>query len=197
MGVLSTAPSDLTGLYGVFGATLEQVPQARFVSAEEVPQPYRSLLAHDEHMTVTMEEFHNSPVSVTVLESVREGNWYARKILLIDAAGEVVQFGIMRFNFDWCSAEVRDKIIEGKTPLGRILIENNVLRRISTHALLRIVPNAEMRKHFDLNTDAMPLTNGNLAVYGRLATIFCNEEPAVNLLEVAAPVREKGRHEEQ
>jgi chorismate-pyruvate lyase len=186
MGLVSTANSDLTGLYSIFGDPLAQVPQARFVSAEEVPEPYRTLLAHDQHMTVTMEEFYNAPVNVVVLRSLREGKHYARKILLRNSRdGRVVQFGIMRFNFAWCSDEVRDKIIEGKIPLGRILIEHNVLRRISTHALMAIRPNAEIMKHFDMD----PGNGAGEIVYGRLATIFCNEEPAVNLLEVAAPIR--------
>jgi hypothetical protein len=65
----------------------------------------------------------------------------------------VVLFGIMRFNFAWCDERVKGLILEGKTPLGRILIENNVLRRISTHVLLRIAPNAEMRRCFGMGAD--------------------------------------------
>lgn len=184
MSLLSTASSDLTGLYSIFGDPLDQAPQANFVQPTEVPEPYRGLLAHDSHMTVTMEKFYGAPVNVVVLQSLHEGNHYARKILLTNSrTGEVVQFGIMRFNFSWCSDEVRDKILAGNIPLGRILIEHDVLRRISTHALMAIKPNEEIRRHFKIETN-----NGAGVVYGRLATIFCNEEPAVNLLEVAAPV---------
>lgn len=187
MGLLSAAPPDLTGLYSIFGDPVGEIPHARFVRPEEVPEPEKSLLAHDHHMTVTMEKYHGGPVSLGILKSVREGeNWYARKIVL-KREDRVVMFGIMRFNFEWCDEDVRERIIEAKTPLGRILIENEVLRRISTHALMKIRPNEEMRKTFAMGPDAVDADGHPRVVYGRLATIFCNEEPAVDLLEVAAP----------
>jgi hypothetical protein len=188
MSSLHTPVADLTGLYGLFGASAAEMPAGRFIPAEEMPEPYRGLLAHDDHMTVTLERFYNAPVDVRILNAVHDEPLYARKILLTLAdSGRVVLFGIMRFNFSWCDEHVKRLIIEGRTPLGRILIENDVLRRISTHVLLRIAPNAEMRGHFSMN----PRGNGpdpSELVYGRLATIFCNHEPAVDLLEVTAPV---------
>ena len=188
MGLLSAAPPDLTGLYSIFGDPIGEIPHARFVPAEEVPEPYKSLLAHDRHMTVTMEKYHGGPVGLGILKSVREGEtWYARKIVL-KREDRVVMFGIMRFNFEWCDESVRDRIIEAKTPLGRILIESEVLRRIGTHALMKIRPNEEMREIFSLARDPVDANGHPRTVYGRLATIFCNEEPAVDLLEVAAPV---------
>lgn len=186
MSPLKTAVSDLTGLYSIFGDTGAQVPRARFIQAEEMPEPYRALLAHHHHMTVTMEEHCGSPVDVKIIRSIRDDPHYARKIVLTKkGTNDVVMFGIMRFNFDWCSPEIKEKIAEGKTPLGRILIENDVLRRISTHATLRIIPNMEMRACFGIG----PEYEGEAEeyVYGRLATIFCNEEPAVDLLEVVSP----------
>lgn len=188
MGILRTASSDLTGLYSIFGDPLEEVPQSRFASPEEVPQPFQKLLAHTGHMTVTMEEHIGAPVNLIVIKSVRDDLWYARKILLTNTrGGDVVQFGLMRFNFDWCNDEVRDQIISGRIPLGRILIEHDVLRRVSTHALMRITPNQELRDVFGMGPADLAREGDPTVVYGRLATIFCNEEPAVDLLEVASP----------
>jgi chorismate-pyruvate lyase len=188
MSSLHTPVADLTGLYGIFGDPMADMPAGRFIPAEEMPEPYRGLLAHDDHMTVTLERHYDSPVDVRLIKAVHEDPLYARKILLtLSGTDQVVLFGIMRFNFAWCDERVKGLILEGKTPLGRILIENNVLRRISTHVLLRITPNAEMRRCFGMGADG----NGPEAagpVYGRLATIFCNHEPAVDLLEVTAPV---------
>ena len=54
-------------------------------------------------MTVTVEEFYGSPVDVRVLECRRDGNEYARKILLTaHATGQVVQFGLVRINLGVC-----------------------------------------------------------------------------------------------
>lgn len=186
MGSVSAAAPDLTGLFSIFGGSPSETPQARFVTAADTPEPYRKLLAHHHHMTVTMEQHIGAPVTLEVMQAVLEGEWYARKILLRDSrSGKVVQFGLMRFNFQWCDPKVRELIIEGKTPLGRILIEHDILRRISTHALMRIEPNHEMREVFELKVSGSG--SGSTPVYGRLATIFCNEQPAIDLLEVAAP----------
>jgi chorismate-pyruvate lyase len=193
MSSLRTAVSDVTGLYSIFGDRIEDKPCGRFISADEMPQPYRDLLAHHDHMTVTMEEFHHTPVDVKVIRAVRDDPYYARKILLTrTGTQEVVMFGIMRFNFEWCDDRIKELIVGGEIPLGRILIENDVLRRISTHVLLRITPNAEMREWFRMAEPVVESSgNGHSSaafVYGRLATIYCNDEPAVDLLEVSAPV---------
>ncbi len=185
---LGAAPPDLTGLYSIFGTPLTEVPHARFCPAEEVPEPFRRLLDHEEHMTVRMEERHGSPLRLKIIEETSEGNWYARKILLLHGANDrVLQFGIMRFNFDWCSPEIREAIRRGDTPVGRILIEHDVLRRISTHALMKIVPNAELREVFGLPARQARDGSAPRYAYGRLATIYCNEEPAVDLLEIPSP----------
>lgn len=191
MSSLRTAIADLTGLYAMFGDRVEDMPRGRFISAEEMPQPYRALLAHDHHMTVTMERHHGTAVDVKVMKAIHDEPYYARKILLTrTGTDEVVMFGIMRFNFEWCNEHIKQLIIGGEIPLGRILIENDVLRRISTHVLLRITPNAEMRQCFGMSDS--PEVDGMRErppfVYGRLATIYCNDEPAVDLLEVSAPL---------
>lgn len=190
MSSLRTAISDLTGLYNMFGDRVEDMPSGRFINADEMPEPYRGLLAHDHHMTVTMEKFHGAPVDVNVLRAIHDEPFYARKIYLTNSkTGQVVMFGIMRFNFDWADDTIKQLIMDQKTPLGRILIEHNVLRRISTHVLLRIVPNEEMRRVFGMAESAESGDGRERDyVYGRLATIFCNNEPAVDLLEVSAPV---------
>jgi chorismate-pyruvate lyase len=152
-----------------------------FVPPEQVPDPYGSLLVHPDHMTVTMEQFHGERVAVQILQRVRHGESYARMILLsLENSGRIVQFGIMRFDLRFCDDAVRDEILRGVTPLGRILIEHNVLRYIQPAGYLKIVPGASLMKYLGLEQPA--------DVYGRIANIFCNGEPAVDLLEVAAPV---------
>ncbi|MDP7255190.1 MAG: hypothetical protein QGF00_36680 [Planctomycetota bacterium] len=170
---------DYQDLFSIFEKNPD-APEHRFVDGEDVPEPYRSLLVHEDHMTVTMEGFYNEPVVLRVVEVARKDNLYARKILLTAGeGGKVTQFGIMRFNFDYCTDEVRDEIIEGVTPLGYILIKHNLLRRIDVHSFLRLQPNDEVAGYFEIE-NAGP-------TYGRLATIFCDEKPAVELLEVASP----------
>lgn len=172
---------DLQRLFGQFPPAGD-VPEYEFVAADEVPPPYHGLLVHEHHMTVTVEDYHGDLVDVRVLEQVLNGTSYARKILLaLHGSGRVVQFGIMRFDFRYCSAAVRDEILAGQTPLGRILIQHNVLRRIEPTAYLRVIPGSAMMQWFGLDRPR--------PTYGRLAYIHCDEQPAVELLEIVAPER--------
>ncbi len=151
------------------------------IAAADMPQPYAQLLVHEHHMTVTMEDFYRQPVEVDVLAERLEDHWYARKILLrLPQGGRAVQFGLVRIDFTYCSPPVREAIRQRQTPLGRILIEHNVLRRIEPTAYLRVVPGPDLMKWFGL---AQPTPT-----YGRLALIHCDGQPAVELLEIPAPV---------
>ena len=170
---------DLRTLLGVFDAQADVADYAE-VSADEVPPPYRDLLVHEHHMTVTVEAHHGDLVDVRILQRRHAGDSYARRILLtLQRTGRVVQFGIVRVNLSVCAPAVREEIVAGRTPFGRILIKHNVLRRIEPTAYLRLVPGPAMMGWFGLDR---PRT-----VYGRLAIIHYDEQPAVQLVEIVVP----------
>jgi chorismate-pyruvate lyase len=170
---------DLNTLRGLFPQA-DDLAEYEFVRADQVPAPYHELLVHEHHMTVTVEAHHGGPVDVSILNRRHDGNFYSRRILLIlQGTGRVVQFGIVRINLDYCSKEVRTEIVAGNTPLGRILINHNVLRRIEPTAYLRAIPGYELTQALGLEE---PRTT-----YGRLAIIHCDGKPAIELLEVVAP----------
>lgn len=172
---------ELSRLTDLFPGKSPLIERAEHVAASLTPEPYRQLLVHDQHMTVTMEEFHGAAVDVRVLAECRTGDSYARNSLLLKSGTDtVVQFGIMRFNLNYVTEPVRREILEGHTPLGRILINYNVLRHIDLGAVLRIWPGLGLQTHFRCEPGSL--------TYGRLATIFCNHEPAVDLLEIPAPI---------
>jgi chorismate-pyruvate lyase len=172
---------DVRSLFALFpSGSLEEAPDHEIVPADEVPPPYGGLLVHEHHMTVTVEAFHGDLVNVRILDRQQSDDWYARKILLtLQGSGRVVQFGIMRIHLRHCSRAVREEIIAGQTPLGRILIQHDVLRRIEPRAYLRVIPGEAMMRWFGLQR--------RQPTYGRLAIIHCNGQPAVDLLEVVAP----------
>jgi chorismate-pyruvate lyase len=170
---------DIKKLYALFPPG-DDMPEYEFVPSDEVPQPYHGLLVHEHHMTVTVEKHHGDLVDVQILERRHNDEFYARKILLaLQGNRRVVQFGIMRVYFRYLAPDVRQEIVAGRTPLGRILIHHDVLRRIEPTAFLRIVTTPAMMKWFGLEEPRL--------TYGRLALIHCNEQPAVELLEIVAP----------
>jgi chorismate-pyruvate lyase len=178
------AEPDLQALFALFPPA-EYIVSYKDVSATEVPEPYRRLLVHEHHMTVTVEAHHGSLVDVRVLEEHLDKDAYARKILLVtQTTGRVVQFGLMRVQFRFLSDKVRREILSRQVPLGRVLIQNNVLRRIEPTAFLRVIPGPAMMKWFGLDRPT--------PTYGRLAMIHCNDQPAVELVEIVAPEKVAG-----
>jgi hypothetical protein len=173
------AGTDVQGLFALFPPA-DYMTRSELVPPGRVPPPYYGLLVHEHHMTVTIEAHHGDAVDVHVLEYRVAGDSYARKILLtLQRSKRVVMFGLMRVNFRYCSEEVRQKILAGQTPLGRVLIEANVMRRIEPTAFLRVTPGPAMIDWFGLD--------GPRPTYGRFALIHCDEQPAVELLEIVAP----------
>jgi hypothetical protein len=158
----------------------DDLPAYDFVPPDEVPPPYHDLLVHNHHMTVTVEAHHGDLVDVRILARRHDGDFYARKILLaLQKTGRVVQFGIARVRLNYCSPEVRSEIVAGQTPLGRVLINHNVLRRIEPVAFLRVQLAPPQLKWFGLTEPAIS--------YGRLGIIHCDGKPAVEVLEIVAP----------
>jgi chorismate-pyruvate lyase len=174
-----SAGPDLQTLFQLFPPS-SYLREFDVIAADQMPEPYRSLLVHEHHMTVTVEAHHGSLVDVKVLERKRHDDNYARKILLaLQRDGRIVQFGLVLIRLDYCSPEVRAEILEEKTPLGRILINHNVLRRIEPTDYLRVTPGPEMVDWFGLTTSQ--------PAYGRLALIHCDGKPAIELLEIVTP----------
>jgi chorismate-pyruvate lyase len=150
------------------------------VPARKVPAPYRELLAHERHMTTTLEAHHGDRVGVRVLAAHQRGDVYTRKILLaLRGTGRVVEFSLVRVRLALCSLGVRQEIVAGRAPLGRILTDHGVPRAVELAALLRVVPGPALRHWFGLDRSRV--------AYGRLACISLSGRPAVEVLEVLPP----------
>jgi chorismate-pyruvate lyase len=170
----------LDHLAGLFYADLAQLGTFEEVLVENTPEPYRTLLAHHEHMTVAVERHHGSPVDVEVLTTSRDGDFYSRKIVLHrQSDGQVVLFGIPRVNLLLMGDDVRREILEQHTPLGRVLIEHNVMREVQLASLYRVEPGPELCRLLGLPS---PRTT-----YGRTAFIYLDGYLAIELLEIVAP----------
>jgi hypothetical protein len=92
----------------------------------------------------------------------------------------VVQFGLVRINLGVCSEAVRNEIIDGQIPLGRVLIRHNMLRRIEPQAYLKLTLSATMAGWFGVEAGT--------TTYGRVGVIYTGERPAVEVLEILAPI---------
>ena len=67
-----TPPLTLDELYAHFPDRSDR-PAVETVPAEAVPEPYKGLLVHAHHMTVTVEGFYGDAVDVKVLDARHAG----------------------------------------------------------------------------------------------------------------------------
>ena len=148
------------------------------VTKDEIPEPFRWLLVHRNHMTKVLEAQYGRAMELDVVEHKLADDFYTRKILLRPAGtGVVVEFGIVRLNLAFVPKAVREEILERKTPLGAILIRHKVLRRVEPKWYLKFPANAPL-------LTAAGMVGLGHPVYGRIGVIHCENEPAIELLEV-------------
>ncbi len=177
---VSEPTPDLSELIGIFFDRQETLAEFVPVEVASMPEVARRLLAHHDHMTVTVEAYHGTPVDVDVLQTWVSDTHYAREILLRrQTDGEVVQYGIVRLDRRQLPPAVQAEIVAQKRPLGRILIDHDVMREVECVALWEVIPGARMQELFGVGPDER--------TYGRTALIHCNGVPAIELLEIVTP----------
>lgn len=148
-----------------------------FESVSSVPPPYNHLLDHHEHMTVTVESHYGQKVDVHVHRCHTKENWYAREITLVTVdSRRIVQYGIVRLDKTKLEPDVWRRIEDQSVPLGRVLIEHNVLREVQLCGLWRVQAGPSL-------AGLMHLRVGEI-LYGRTALIYCDGTPAIELLEI-------------
>ncbi len=176
---LNSLDDAIRALVGdVFGPEL--IGDYTVVTAEQLVQPYRDLLVHHDHMTAVLYARHGCDLELRVLRRRHLDDVYARFILLAarDSAA-VLETGVVQINLDLLSAAVRQEVLEARKPLGSILIEHNVLRRIEPKWYLRLQRGCPLVDGFGADVDE---------AYGRVGIIYCDHQPAIELLEVVADV---------
>ena len=173
----SWAPPDLQTLVDLFFDNPSVLGSFNEITSASVPEPDRSLLNHSSHMTVTLEEFHKCKVEVAVLDKRQDSTHYSRKILLRrESDGQTVLFGLVRLHTQFLGEEVRQEILSEEIPLGRVLINHNVLRHVKLLSLWEVVPGPYLVNEIGFDP--------NEKCYARTALIYCNGVPGVELMEM-------------
>ena len=154
------------------GAVCDEVP------AEQMPEECRRLLVHRNHMTIALQEFYGSRPVLKVIEQRREGDVYTRKIILTRPnRPEPIELGVARLHLQHLPREAQDQILQQREPLGAILIRHRLHRRVRPRWFLRFPPDSPVLGWFGFAPAG--------GCYGRIATIFCNDEPTVELMEIS------------
>jgi len=177
---LPAAEAALLELCRPFAKDAILSPQCTVIQPDEIPFPEDHLLVHHQHMTVVLEKHHGHPVNVHVTDEIldAETDVYTRKVYLTPAASDkVVEWGIARLDLRYLPKAARAEILARQTPLGAVLIKHNVLRRVKPRFFLRFPAGGPVLGLFGAADRTTP-------AYGRIGTIYCNHEPAIEVLEI-------------
>jgi len=151
------------------------------VEESSLPPAVHKLLAHQNHMTTTLQDYHGEPVTLHVLRHHLNEHYYIREILLtLPSSNTTVEYGMVRLDLGVLSGEVREEVLAQHRPLGDILIGHDVMRRIELRWLLKLSSQAAIWKNIE---PVIPQES-----FGRIGIIYCHHQPAIELFEVVLNV---------
>ena len=98
------------------------VPEATKIEADCIPEPIRSLLVHDNDMTPTLEAAYRQRIHIRLVSRKVEEDVLLRQVVLVlDSDDRPVEFGAIRIQLNQLPPEARQRVLESKLPLGRVL----------------------------------------------------------------------------
>lgn len=164
----------LDDFYAQAGRTL---PRIEAVDGKNVPEPYQTLLVHQNDMTPTLEKFYNSKIHLEVLRRQERGDYYFREVVLRTEEGKPVEFGAIKISLALFPPAARAQILSERTPLGTLLAEYKVTHSSRPKAFLRIESD-------DFINTALK-TTGKQWLYGRRNTLWDPEHrPLAEIVEI-------------
>jgi chorismate-pyruvate lyase len=151
-------------LNNFYGRNGQLLPPLEEIDSGKIPEPYRSLLVHQNDMTSTLETFHGAPIHLRVVSSLHHAGEYFREVaLLLEGSEKPVEFGAIKINIDLFPQPASKKILEEKWPLGRILKECKIRFASQPRGFLRIASDQLINSVLDLS--------GAHLLYGRRNTL--------------------------
>ncbi len=154
-----------------------ELPSVEVVQPRDIPMPYRSLLVHDNDMTLTLERHFGGRVVLRPLSTFSSRGSYFRHVLLVqEYAGRPVEMGAIRMRLDAFGARLRHKILKNEIPLGRILRDGRFSYASEAKAFLAVTPNPEMMGVFWMREPRL--------LYGRRTEIIRHGAKIGDIVEV-------------
>jgi chorismate-pyruvate lyase len=189
IAIQSTLPSALLSIthpldefYARSGVALPPLEQ---IDGEEMPEPFKSLLVHQNDMTPTLENFHGRSVHLRVLGREHRGEDYFREVVLqLEGSEQPVEFGAIKIHLALFTPAARSQILKEQWPLGHILRDYAIPHASRPSGFLRVASD-------QLISRVLSLTGAHV-IYGRRNTLFDEaERPLAEIVEILPPA--KGR----
>ena len=158
-------------------------PRLTRLKGSQLPQPYRSLLAHSRDMTPTLEQYYRRTLGITVIGRVLEGNAYLREVTLnLDGENRPIAYGAIRIFMDHFPPHAQEMIREEHCPLGKILELEEIPHVGWPQAFFRVAPDAHMASMLQLKAPRK--------LYGRRNVLLDGDRRLLaEVLEVLAPAQ--------
>ena len=158
------------------------MPRIEPIPGDAMPEPYRTLLVHNNDMTPTLENHHNSAIHLEIISRERRGDFYFREVVLrLKRDERAVEFGANKVYVARFPEEAQDLILAEEIPLGRILRECHVPHQTEAKAFLRVQSDALIAEKFELT--------GDHTLYGRKAVISdLQGRPLSEIVEILPPL---------
>lgn len=146
----------------------------------QIPQPYHDLLVHSRDMTPTLQRFYRHPIGLDVINRHHEAKSYFREVVL-NAAGNPVEYGMIRIALDLFPAIAQKRILEEKTPLGAILLEEGLAHFGWPQAFFAVRSDAQTSHALALHESCL--------LYGRRNVLLDGDRRLLaEVVEILAPV---------
>ncbi len=164
-------------------------PEILVVDGRRMPQPYRKILFHRNDMTPTLERHWRDGIHLRSVDVRREGAALAREVVLeLDRDDRAVEFGAIRIYLDKFDPAPRQRIIECRQPLGRILAEFEIGHRSRPSAYFMIESDPVI-------AEALRVEGGR-PLWGRCNVIRDHEgQVLAEVVEILPPMEENGKKE--
>src|SRR5262245_26759687 len=166
-----------------YGRSNTPLPPIKQIDAEEVPEPYKTLLVHQNDMTSTLETFHKGIIHLRVLRRERRKDRYYREVVLqLEGSEKAVEFGAIKISLDRFNSNARQQILDERWPLGHILRDCGMVYSSQPKAFLQIASDR-------LINGVLSLSGVHL-LYGRRNTLLdATNRPLAEIVEILPPTK--------
>jgi len=120
------------------------------IEAQELPGPYRQLLAHEGDMTSRLESTYRLSIRVRKLHSSNDGKNYFREVILetFETQPRPVEYGAIEIQLAQLPETARQLIIAGEVPLGAVLNNGRIPYTCSLRGFFKVIPDDSIKDAF-------------------------------------------------
>jgi hypothetical protein len=102
------------------------LPAVEKIAVADLPEPYHTLLAHQEDMPPILAKHHGMPIRLRVIKTHREKDTFARQVILVRDDGRPVTIAALKFYLSALPEDVGKSILDNKLVLGDILRQRGI-----------------------------------------------------------------------